>query len=306
MTDESRKLFQNGVQAASESRWEAARALFLAARALHPHYTIDGNVGDCELHLGRYREAAEYLARYVRELKKDTTSTAEERAQGEAAYAEARAKVGALVLHTNVDGARVFVDDTLQGVMPLPDPLFVEPGAHTISVEHEDYETKKTTVQLAAGGTIEHRMPMERRPAGTPAPKAPETTAAHPAARSWVPVIALGAASVVGLGVGVGLTVASNDAVAEKDDRKQGILREGGQCVEPSASFVDRCNRLRSAGSRADTLGNGARVAYIASGALAAAAVTYLLWPRDSAMASGTVLPAVRTDGAGITVIGAF
>jgi hypothetical protein len=116
---------------------------------------------------------AERLARDVRVLAEDTTSTAAERERSAAMYAEARAKVATLVVRTDVEGALVFVDGTLRGLTPLPDPLFLEPGAHMISVEHEEYETQKMTLQLGAGGTIENGLQLKRKPAGTPPPPEP-------------------------------------------------------------------------------------------------------------------------------------
>jgi hypothetical protein len=196
----------------------------------------------------------------------------------------------------------------LRGQTPLPDPLFVEPGAHTISVEHEDYETKKTTVQLGAGGTIEHRMPMERRPAGTPAPKPPETTAAPPAARSWVPVIALGAASAVGLGLGVGMTVASTNANDEAHVHRRSIQAAGGQCVEAPGAFTQRCADLDRVALRAQSLGDVAFGSYIASGVFALAAVTYALWPSRAGTNSTavSVRPDVHLNGGGIVAVGTW
>ncbi|WP_437600822.1 PEGA domain-containing protein [Sorangium sp. So ce590] len=88
-------------------------------------------------------------------------------------YEEARAKVGTLVVRTDVEGALVFVDGTLRGLTPLPDPLFVEPGVHRISVEHEEHETTQMTVQLGAGGQIENGLTLQRKPAGAPPPPEP-------------------------------------------------------------------------------------------------------------------------------------
>ncbi|WP_187345870.1 PEGA domain-containing protein [Sorangium cellulosum] len=88
-------------------------------------------------------------------------------------YAAARAKVGTLVMRTDVEGALVFVDGTLRGMTPLPDPLFVEPGWHSISVEHEEHGMTQMTVQIGAGGLIENGLKLQRKPAGAPPPPEP-------------------------------------------------------------------------------------------------------------------------------------
>ncbi|AGP34086.1 hypothetical protein SCE1572_06005 [Sorangium cellulosum So0157-2] len=106
-------------------------------------------------------------------MAEDSTSTAAERERGAAMYAAARAKVGTLVMRTDVEGALVFVDGTLRGMTPLPDPLFVEPGWHSISVEHEEHGMTQMTVQIGAGGLIENGLKLQRKPAGAPPPPEP-------------------------------------------------------------------------------------------------------------------------------------
>ncbi|WP_437327468.1 hypothetical protein [Sorangium sp. So ce381] len=132
------------------------------------------------------------------------------------------------------------------------------------------------------------------------------TPIARPQERSWGPVIVLGTASAVWLGVGVGMTVASNNALDEVRLRGQAILAVGGQCVTPSPAVVRSCEELHSVGSRGEMWGNAARIAYIASGALAIGAVTYLLWPRTKATATGRIraLPSLQTGGVGVNVTG--
>ena len=107
--------------------------LFVAAWALQKHYTIAGGIGTCALMLERYRDAAKYLAYYVREIEKDTTATPADRSAATRTYAQARAKVGAVKLHVNVERAEVLVGQEVVGISPLEDPVFVEPGTHTIS-----------------------------------------------------------------------------------------------------------------------------------------------------------------------------
>ncbi|WP_437924576.1 PEGA domain-containing protein [Sorangium sp. So ce291] len=320
LTDKARQLYDEGLAALNRSRWAEAHASFLAAWRIKRHYQIASNLGVAELRLGKHRDAAEHLSWYLREAPAERTA---QRQRAEALLKEALAKVATITATTVPEGAEVTVDGVVIGRTPLPLPVFLDPGRHVIGAELGGYKPGQEQIEPAAGDAIGVALHLVRSDAEAPAAAVPATAGPRaaseaglaklpdaamepPAARSWVPVVVLGAASVVGLGVGVGMTVASNDAAAEKDERKQGILREGGQCVDPASAFVERCKALRSAGSRADTFANGARVAFIASGALAAAAVTYVLWPHADAKASRTVLPEVRADGAGLIVSGAF
>ncbi|WP_437623731.1 hypothetical protein [Sorangium sp. So ce1151] len=146
--------------------------------------------------------------------------------------------------------------------------------------------------------------------AGAPSAQEPPAAPVEPTAssqhRSWVPVIPLGAASVVGLGVGLGTTFASNAASNEAHRQSAAIIEGRGQCVMPESSWAGPCEQVRNDASRADTLGNVARVAFIASGAFAIAAATYVLWPKPKRSAYATALPVVHPEGAGFAVKGAW
>ncbi|WP_437984278.1 hypothetical protein [Sorangium sp. So ce117] len=135
---------------------------------------------------------------------------------------------------------------------------------------------------------------------------APVTPIARPQERSWGPVIVLGTASAVWLGVGVAMTVARDNAVDEVRLRGQAILAVGGQCVNPSTAVVRSCEKLHSVGARSEMWGNAARIAYIASGALAVGAAAYLLWPRTKTTGTRRIraLPSLQTGSVGIDVTG--
>ncbi|MDC0684357.1 PEGA domain-containing protein [Sorangium atrum] len=315
MTEQARKLFKEGVAAFEQSRWAEARAAFLAALALNGHYTIRGNLAAAELKLGRYRDATEHLARCVREMAEDATSTAEERARGEAAYAEARAKVGTLVVRTKVDGARVFVDGTLRGLTPLADPLFVEPGAHTISVEHEDYETKKMTVQLVAGGQIENGVELRQRSAGAPPPKRLDTTMAPLArgaeehARDPRTALLIGGAATAGAAVvaGVVFTVLANANASDAEEQRSLLHQEGGldACKAPGAP--PRCTELKDAVAARYDFSNAAFWSFVGAGTVGVGTLVYGLISRSPVNERRVhVAPLVGSNGLGIGVRGGF
>ncbi|HTN84081.1 MAG TPA: hypothetical protein VL242_10355 [Sorangium sp.] len=211
--------------------------------------------------------------------------------------------------------------------------MFVQPGEHRVEARLLGYAPASQTVKVAKGGTAEVTLAMapvrtevqEAAPvakmeggasapgagAGAPAsemaPVAPEEPVPPPQPRSWVPVIALGAASVVGLGVGIGMTVASNSANSEARAQQDKIFTAGGGCLA-SPSFAAQCAELQSTGERAGRLGDVALGSYIASGVLAAAALTYALWPARSAekQTALAVLPEPRVDGVGFVMVSAW
>ncbi|WP_437761668.1 hypothetical protein WMF27_03525 [Sorangium sp. So ce281] len=127
--------------------------------------------------------------------------------------------------------------------------------------------------------------------------------------RNWVPVITLGAASAVWLGVGIGMTVASRNARSEADAQRAAILSQGPGCVHAPSDVASACSTFDERAGRAETVGTGAVVAYTASGALAAGALVYALWPRSSASrnAAGVLPTAWVTQGErGLGVVGVW
>jgi hypothetical protein len=150
MADTARELFMKGARAAEQQKWDQCRAALLAALAVKPHPQVAGNLGGCELKLKLYRDAAEHLAYSLRELKPDAPP--ERRVNGEAALREAQAKVEAIRLSVNVSGAEVRVDGRVVGRAPFLDPVFVEPGAHTIEALQDGFPAVRVTVEAKAGG----------------------------------------------------------------------------------------------------------------------------------------------------------
>ncbi|WP_437486512.1 PEGA domain-containing protein [Sorangium sp. So ce1014] len=305
--------------------------MLLSAWELNPTFDVAYNLGNTKYQLKKHREAAQYLSHALRHwpLMK---AAAKLKPTAEKRLAESRAQVGALVVTAGVAGAEVVVDGKAVGKAPLEGEVFVEAGEHRVEARLEGYAPASETVKVAKGGTAAAALALpplksegqEAAPgaraakggsapgaaAGAPVAEMPPAVPAYPGPepqkRSWVPVIALGAASVVGLGVGIGTTVASNAASDDAHKQSAAIIQGRGQCVKPASAWVGPCEQVRSDASRADTLGNVARVAFIASGAFAIAAATYVLWPKPKRSESAVALPVVHSDGAGIAVMGAW
>ncbi|WP_437297714.1 PEGA domain-containing protein [Sorangium sp. So ce426] len=312
-----------------EGKYQEAEAALLVAWELNPTFDVAYNLGNTEYKLQKHREAAQYLSFALRNwplLK----AVAKLKPRAEQWLAESRAQVGALTVSVTVAGAEVLVDGKNVGRAPLEGEVFVDPGEHRVEARHPDYEPASQTVGVAKGGTAEVKLaitPVKAAPqasagvktdggtngsfvgAGAPVTGQPPAGPVElPPKKNWVPVIALGAASAVGLGVGIAMTVARNSAHDDARSKGEVILSAGGQCATPAAAFVKPCEELQSIGSRGATLGDAARVAYIASGALAIAAVTYAVWPRTKATPTERVraLPRVQAGSVGIDVLGAW
>ncbi|WP_438033122.1 hypothetical protein [Sorangium sp. So ce204] len=302
-----------------EGRLEEAELAYLRAWSRLKSSDIAVNLGQVQLRLNKAASAAKYLAYGVRAVGPEIEP--ERLGRMLALLDAAKAQVGTVRLQvTNAADAEVFVDGERVPAEEVKHEIYLEPGEHRIVIRRAGYEEAAIRVVAAAG--VRETVPVAMKPVEAKAPEAERAPVAGgapvvgnektkaPAAgarveeRSWVPVIALGAASAVGLGVAVGFTVASRDASAEVDADGKAVDDAGGRCKTPTIALADLCAELHDAGSRQETFGNAARVAFAASGALAIAAVTYALWPRAEPRGAAPVrvLPDVSAHGAGVTL----
>ncbi|WP_437715556.1 PEGA domain-containing protein [Sorangium sp. So ce448] len=314
--------FRQGLRLYSDKKYVEAEKELESAWELNPTFDVAYNLGNTKYQLKKHREAAQHLSFALRNWPLVKT-VAKLKPTAEQRFAESRAQVGAVAVTVGVAGAEVLVDGKAVGRAPLEGEVFVEPGEHQVEARQVGYAPASQTVTVAKGATAAVTLALAaaksegategggsagaRGPVAGP-PVVPVEPLPPPLKRNWVPVIALGAASAVGLGVGIGMTVARNGAGDDARAKRDEILGAGGECATPSDGFVRPCEELQSIGARGETLGNAARVAYIASGALAVAAVTYALWPRSRKAATERVraLPRVQTGNVGIDVVGVW
>jgi hypothetical protein len=126
-TEIARQRFLEGVRHYDQHDYDKARLAFLQAYLLKPHPAVLLNLAQSQLRAGRYAEAAENFAKYIRE-----NPTAEAMSHAKAAFEEARDKVGEISVEVNATGALINVDGSDVGKSPLPYALYMMPGRHTV------------------------------------------------------------------------------------------------------------------------------------------------------------------------------
>ena len=126
-TEIARQRFLEGVRHYDQHDYDKARLAFLQAYLLKPHRAVLLNLAQSQLRAGRFAEAAENFAKYIRE-----NPTADQMAHAKAAFEEARDKVGEVSVEVNATGAIINVDGTDVGKSPLPYALYMMPGRHTV------------------------------------------------------------------------------------------------------------------------------------------------------------------------------
>ena len=139
-TQAAKEFVRQGTAEYTKQHWEAARVSFLKAWELKQHYAIAANLGDVELKLGRYREAAEHLKYTLANLPPER---AEKRADAEASLKECRAHLSAVRVSVSVVGAVVKLDG--QDVPPgaLSDELLLEPGPTSLKERSQDTSSRR-------------------------------------------------------------------------------------------------------------------------------------------------------------------
>ncbi|WP_437585614.1 hypothetical protein [Sorangium sp. So ce1000] len=326
----ARELAAKGVAAWNQRKYEECRAAHLAAWSIKPYRQIAGNLGACEIKLGLYRDAAEHLSALTQPAADGTR--AELSAEHRRLFDEALAKIA--VVNIDVEpGATVLVDGKAVGQAPLPAPLFLEPGEHSLEARTGTGAiAQSTTVRFEAGTqrnlALHPRMPQATTTAATTAPATTTATAAPapappPVAPTPAPEppdtrvrdgvviggLALGGAAIA---AGVVLAVVSNGKSDEADEALQSIVKDGSAyaCNDPKFSRA-RCNALADAYIAEETTRNLAIAGFVTAGAaLGGAALASLLWPigapREAASRGVRIVPTVTAQSAGLTIGGAF
>ncbi|WP_437295172.1 hypothetical protein [Sorangium sp. So ce426] len=309
--------FEQGRRAHLEGRLEEAELSYLRAWTWMKSYDIAVNLGQLQLRLNKPASAARHLAYGVRAAGPEVEEG--RLARMLALLEAAKAQVGTVrVRVSNAPDAELFVDGERVPV-EVTDELYVEAGQHLLVIRRAGYEDAVRPLAMVPGATEEISVELKpkaataREAVGAPVNGEATTKALAAGARaeeprSWAPVIALGAASAVGLGVAAGFTLASSSASADARAEREAILRVGPGCLDAPSALADRCAQLARTTARSDRLGDVAGVTYIASGTVALAALAVALWPRTGSAPGSAVrvVPDLRANTAGVLLSGAW
>jgi hypothetical protein len=238
----ARALYRRASHSFEEGHYSDARRFLLEAWALRQSYDVAASLGDTEVKLGLFAEAADHLSFSLRNFPP---------LESEQALANVRrqfdiAREQVATVHVAVDaGASVSVDQRPVGTSPLDGAVFVTPGRHVIEAHKGSAVATHEGVFQAAK---ESSVPLELGPASAAAPQ----DALGP--RSMLPLIVGGAVAAIGLTTGIAFRLSAN----ADDDHANGIRARLGQsaCAGSAGSSAD-CTALRNdvdGASRAQTL----------------------------------------------------
>jgi hypothetical protein len=275
-------LIKKGTDACAAGDLDEGVPSLRAAWAQHQDADLAVVLANCEIKASDWPGAAEHLAFALR-VKEDP----EQRKALEASFLNVRARVGAVKVTVNVDGADVFVGERFAGTAPLPGEVYVAPGRARISAKKTGYGEVEGRVDVAAQGTATLALDL--------AGEGVIASSHRPmAARSRTPAYVLGALGLVAAGVGAGFWAAG----AAKGGAADSLLAELQMgSSQPCFAGTLGCQTLKDLRSTHDTYVNIGTGVLIGSGALLAATLVYGLW--------ATATPTPDRQGIGVTPVAA-
>ncbi len=123
----ARALLREGTRLFDKGQHEAALERFTRAHALYPSPKLLYNIAQANRELGRKVEALAAFEGFLAQVEKPPARLA---AEVRRSVAELQAQLAELQIRVDVTGAELQLDGTPLGLAPLPDSVWVTPGAH--------------------------------------------------------------------------------------------------------------------------------------------------------------------------------
>lgn len=279
-TDRPRVLYRQAETAYAAGKVDEARQLLLEAWNIRQTYDVAAALGQAELELKQYRDAAEHLDFAVRNFAPLESQAALDGIKSD--LRSAKSQVAEVRVVVSEPGATVSVNGSAVGRAPLAASIFLEPGTHAFGAKLAPDRSLDRRMALARGGTydLELVLPPGNARAQDSAPSSTSIEYTAPIVTSVVGGLALGA--------GVALLVIASS----KDQEREDLLADlpGSNPCGAGSSASSPCEEVSDLASSAAHLRTGAIVSFGA--ALGAGVATYLLWPKGEA-SDATALRAV-------------
>lgn len=217
----ARDLFQEGLAAAHDERWEEARAAFERSLAIVERPSTLLNLAGAQAQTGRVVEAA---ATYRRFLEIATAREERHRPGAESALREVEARIA----HVTVEAEGADRDDRAEldgAAIGLGEPIAIDPGAHEAVVLRGDEVIGRRSFSVAGGETTTVSLAL-RAPRSDDDAALPDPTPAPGEDLTWVWVgVGIGAAVVVGVAIGVGVAVGTSGPSYYGGNLGDGMIR---------------------------------------------------------------------------------
>lgn len=263
-------LFKKFQEAANAKDWPRAYELMQQAYGLQQTYDVLGNLGTAEYQLGKYRDAAEHLARSVHGFP--AVGDPGVKRGTEELLLKAEKEVGTIRLRVTPAQARVYVGTRGYGPEDYREKVYVEPGDVSVSAgDVVGYAAEKKQAKLGKGEAKEVDLALQPEAGPVPTASATAVPAGGPNKGLLGAGIGVAAAS---LGVGIGLLVGGAGKKDEADKLREDLLKGGKKVCAPDNPPAD-CKKFTDAAGAYGTLTNVGASLLIAAGVAGAATAIY-------------------------------
>jgi len=162
--EEARTRYERGTQLYSEGDYKLALIEFQRAYDLAPTYKVLFNIGQVNLQLGNYAAARRGFEKYLAEGKGEIPD--KRKSEVEKELTGLRNRTAHVTIVADVEGAEVSIDGNPAGTTPLPEPLLVDAGQHTVAIKREGRipATKAITLAGADEVKVEFELPAQAAP----------------------------------------------------------------------------------------------------------------------------------------------
>lgn len=267
--------FRLGKTLAAQGKTQEAYEAYLAAWKLNRRSPeVACNLGDIELELSKTRDAAEHLGFCDRHFP--VTGTEKQRSAVRNRFNDARNKVASITIELQPERASISVDGEPAGESPLEMPIFVEPGSHSIKMEHHGYLPAEKQVHLQRGQHITIALSLNPKLQETRLPPSPPPQPPPSFAPFW-PILITGALTLSSIGLGAGMLSGANVKQKEANLLWVELARRDGRSACNLNKNADNCNALESFTSQA-SLFRGFSIGGFAGGGVAAIATGVFVW----------------------------
>lgn len=290
----AKELYDMGNKLYDEQKWVEAEAAYQSAWNLRKSFDLAGNLGDVEMQLGQYRDAAEHLSYAYDEFptggKPEVRETLGKRIE------DARQHVGVLRIKTNVIGARLYVDGKLVGQAPLEKGLFVDVGQRVIEARLDGHDDVLRTIEVAKGSTQDVELQI--------VPKVGGTAPSGNGKRILIAGVGAGLA-LVGIGAGIGLWAAASGKTSDAGGIRANLTP--GVCPGTEGAVVAKCTSLKSTLQDHDTYFNAGTGVFVTGMLFAAGTVGYVAMTKKRSSSVGLqAIPVISPTAAGVSLSGRF
>lgn len=292
-SDRADELYKQGVAAFEAQKLEEAEKLFVEAWKLKKGVDIAANLGIVSLQLGKNVQAAEALTYAVDHFP--VGASADARARLAEKLALVKQKVAAVTLKVDVAEAQLSVDERDLGKAPLPEAVFVDPGPHQFKAVLDGYEPAEVSFRLLGGDATTIELSLKVKPMNVPEP-----VGVAEKLPVW-PMIAFGALTAAGLGLGIGTFVMSESAKGDIED--SGC--RNASCGASLQGSVDDYNLGRSLAVSGFVAGGVGAIGLVTYAVLYATSGTEAE-PAKSGGASTRIYPLAGLDAAGAVLVHSF